>query len=187
MEDIITFLQFLQKLEQGKLIPTEQIEHLADILKSTLRKNLSNGVYDSLEELLESQLNGNEQNPLFIDILETTPKPEEKDTLTKLTEYLDKVLTEYLDKVSQNERDFKYELNFQVPSKHIEYIEIRLDSGNDYIVKYRIIQDYSKYEYNTPIRCLNKDYIGDIWAIIEEDEDCWREIKEGIKEEMANK
>lgn len=33
MEDVITFLQ---KLEQGRLIPIEQIEHLADILKSTL-------------------------------------------------------------------------------------------------------------------------------------------------------
>ena len=91
MEDVITFLQFLHKLEQGRLIPIEQIEHLADILKSTLRKNLSNGVYDSLNDLLEGQLNGNEQNPLFIDILETTPKPKEKDTLTKLTEYIDKI------------------------------------------------------------------------------------------------
>ena len=181
MGDVITFLQFLQKLEQGRLIPTEQIEHLADILKSTLRKNLSNGVYDSLEELLESQLNGNEQNSLFIDILETTPKPKEKDTLTKLTEFLDKI--------SQNEpkENFKYSLYFQVPSKHIEYIEISLDSEDDYIVKYRIIHDYSKYdEYTSPIRCLNKDNIDDIWATIEEDEGNWKEIKEGIKEEMAN-
>lgn len=69
MEDVITFLQFLQKLEQGRLIPIEQIEHLADILKSTLRKNLSSGVYDSINELLENQLNGNEQNPLYIDII----------------------------------------------------------------------------------------------------------------------
>lgn len=186
MGDVITFLQFLQKLEQGRLIPTEQIEHLADILKSTLRKNLSNGVYDSLNDLLEGQLNGNEQNPLFIDILETTPKPKEKDTLTKLTEYLDSI---FKDKPKEN---FKYSLDFQVPSKHIEYIEIRLDSGNDYseddyIVTYRIIHDYSKYEYNTPIRCLNKDNIDDIWATIEEDVNNWKEIKEGIKEEMANK
>lgn len=69
MGDIITFLQFLQKLEQGRLIPTEQIEQLADILESTLRKTLSNGIYDSLNELLESQLNSNEQNLLFLDIL----------------------------------------------------------------------------------------------------------------------
>lgn len=69
MEDVITFLQFLQKLEHGRLIPTEQIEHLADILKSTLRKNLSSGVYDSLMDLIDNQINGNEQNPLYIDII----------------------------------------------------------------------------------------------------------------------
>ena len=160
MGDVITFLQFLQKLEQGKLIPTEQIEHLADILKSTLRKNLSNGVYDSLNDLLESQLNGNEQNPLFIDILETTPKPKEKDTLTKLTEYLDKI--------SQNEQDFKYDLEFEVPSKHIEYSYIIKDPDLGYIIKYRIVQGYSKYEYSTPISYLNSDHINTIWEAIQE-------------------
>lgn len=163
MGDVITFLQFLQKLEQGRLIPTEQIEHLADILENTLRKNLSNGVYDSLEELLESQLNGNEQNSLFIDILETTPKPKEKDTLTKLTEYLDKI--------SQNEQDFKYDLEFEVPSKHIGYLYIIKDPDIGYIITYRIVQGYSKYEYNTPISYLNSDHINTIWE----------EITRGIK------
>lgn len=179
MEDVITFLQFLQKLEQGRLIPTEQIEHLADILKVTLRQNLVKGVYDSLNELLENQLNGNEQNPLFIDILETTPKPKEKDTLTKLTEYLDKI--------SQNERDFKYELNFKIPSQDKEYIEIFKDPDQGYTLKYANISDYSKYVYTTPLKDLNKRYIDSIWAAIMDDEDNWREIKEGIKEEMANK
>lgn len=160
MGDVITFLQFLQKLEQGKLIPTEQIEHLSDILKSTLRKNLCNGVYYSLEELLEGQLNGNEQNSLFIDILETTPKPKEKDTLTKLTEFLDKI--------SQNEQDFKYDLEFKVPSKHIEYLYIIKDPDLGYIITYRIIQGYSKYEYNTPISYLNSDHINTIWEAIQE-------------------
>lgn len=160
MGDVITFLQFLQKLEQGRLIPTEQIDHLSDILKSTLRKNLSNGVYDSLEELLEGQLNGNEQNPLFIDILETTPKPKEKDTLTKLTEFLDKI--------SQNEQDFKYDLEFKVPSKHIEYLYIIKDPDIGYIITYRIVQGYSKYEYNTPISYLNSDHINTIWEAIQE-------------------
>lgn len=163
MGDVITFLQFLQKLEQGRLIPTEQIEHLSDILENTLRKSLSNGVYDSLEELLENQLNGNEQNPLFIDILETTPKPKEKDTLTKLTEYLDKI--------SQNEQDFKYDLEFEVPSKHIGYLYIIKDPDIGYIITYRIVQDYSKYEYNTPISYLNSDHINTIWE----------EITRGIK------
>lgn len=160
MEDVITFLQFLQKLEHGRLIPTEQIEHLADILKSTLRKNLSNGVYDSLNDLLEGQLNGNEQNPLFIDILETTPKPKEKDTLTKLTEYLDKI--------SQNEQDFKYDLEFGVPSKHIGYLYIIKDTDLGYIITYRIVHGYSKYEYSTPISYLNSDHINTIWEAIQE-------------------
>lgn len=160
MGDVITFLQFLQKLEQGRLIPTEQIEHLADILENTLRKNLSNGVYDSLEELLESQLNGNEQNSLFIDILETTPKPKEKDTLTKLTEYLDKI--------SQNEQDFKYDLEFEVPSKHIGYLYIIKYPDIGYIITYRIVQGYSKYGYSTPISYLNSDHINTIWEAIQE-------------------
>ena len=160
MVDVITFLQFLQKLEQGRLIPTEQIEHLADILKSTLRKNLSNGVYDSLEEFLESQLNGNEQNSLFIDILETTPKPKEKDTLTKLTEFLDKIF--------QNEQYLKYYLEFEVPSKHIEYLYIIKDPDLGYIIKYRIVQGYSKYGYSTPISYLNSDHINTIWEAIQE-------------------
>lgn len=160
MGDVITFLQFLQKLEQGRLIPTEQIEHLSDILKSTLRKNLCNGVYDSLEELLESQLNGNEQNSLFIDILETTPKPKEKDTLTKLTEFLDKIY--------QNEQYFKYCLEFEVPSKHIEYLYIIKDPDLGYIIKYRIVQGYSKYGYSTPISYLSSDHINTIWEAIQE-------------------
>ena len=163
MEDVITFLQFLQKLEQGRLIPTEQIEHLADILKSTLRKNLSNGVYDSLNELLESQLNGNEQNSLFIDILETTPKPKEKDNLTKLTEFLDKIF--------QNEQAFKYDLDleFEVPSENREYLYIIKDPDlGYYIIKYRIVQGYSKYEYSTPISYLNSDHINTIWEAIQE-------------------
>ena len=170
MEDVITFLQFLQKLEQGKLIPTEQIEHLADILKSTLRKNLSNGVYNSLEELLEGQINGNEQNPLFIDILETTPKPKGKDTLTKLTDYLDSIFNEYLDSIFKDKpkKNFKYSLYFEVPSKHIEYLYIIKDPDLGYIITYRIVQGYSKYEYNTPISELNSDHINTIWEAIQE-------------------
>lgn len=186
MEDVITFLQFLQKLEHGRLIPTEQIEHLADILKSTLRKNLSNGVYDSLEELLENQLNSNEQNSLFINILKTTPKPKEKDTLTKLTEYLDGF---FKDKPKENfKHSLKYSLDFQVPSQDREYIEIFKDPDQGYILKYaNNISDHSRSTSTTPLKDLDKKYIDDIWDTIEEDEDNWKEIKEGIKEEMANK
>lgn len=162
MEDVITFLQFLQKLAHGRLIPIEQTEHLADILKVTLRNNLIHGVYDSLNELLEGQLNSNEQNSLFIDIIETTQKPKEKDTLTELEEFLDGIF----DKKSKE--DFKYALDFQVPSKHIEYLEIELNAEDDYIVRYRIIHDYSKYEYGTPLSYLNSDHINTIWEAIQE-------------------
>ena len=182
MGDIITFLEFLQKLEQGGLIPTEQMEYLEDILENTLRKSLSNGVYDSLEELLENQLNSNEQNPLFINILKTTPKPKEKDTLTKLTEYLDNI---FKDKPKENFK-FKYSLDFQVPSQNREYIEIFKDPDQGYILKYANISDHSRSTSTTPLKDLDKKYIEDIWDTIEEDEDNWKEIKEGIKEEMAN-
>lgn len=159
MGDVIIFLQFLQKLEQGRLIPTEQIEHLSDILKVTLRQNLSKGVYDSLNELLENQLNANEQNPLFIDILETTQKPKEKDTLTKLTEFLDNL--------SKNTLGFKYSLDFQVPSKNREYTEILKQPDQSYILKYAIIPDYSTH-YTIPIKDLNNDTLNTLWEAIQE-------------------
>lgn len=180
MGDIITFLEFLQKLEQGGLIPTEQMEYLEDILENTLRKSLSNGVYDSLEELLENQLNGNEQNHLFINILKTTPKPKEKDTLTKLTEYLDSIFKD-------KPKDFKYSLDFSVFSQDKKYIEIFKDPDQGYTLKYANISDSLRYIYTTPLKDINKIYLDSIWAAIEEDEDNWKEIKEGIKEEMANK
>lgn len=180
MGDIITFLEFLQKLEQGGLIPTEQMEYLEDILENTLRKSLSNGVYDSLEELLENQLNSNEQNHLFINILKTTPKPKEKDTLTKLTKYLDGFFKD-------KPKDFKYSLYFQVFSQDREYIEIFNDPDQGYTLKYANISDHPRSTSTTPLKDLDKKYIEDIWAAIEEDEDNCKEIKEGIKEEMANK
>lgn len=165
MGDIITFLQFLQKLEQGRLIPTEQIEQLADILESTLRKNLCNGVYDSLEDLLEGQLNSNEQNPLFIDILkETTQKQKEEslfnDTLTKLIEYLDDQ--------SKNTSEFKYSLDFKVPSRDKEYIEIYKDPDQCYMLKYANISDTSGYTFFKPLKDLNLEDISLIWDTIQE-------------------
>lgn len=164
MGDIIEFLEFLQKLEQGRLIPTEQIEHLADILENTLRKTLSNGVYDSLSELLESQLNSNEQNSLFIDILKTTPKPKEKDTLTKITEFLDDLSKDY----PSNQLGFEYNLNFKSPSQDRDYIEIFKDPDQGYILKYANISDYSRYNYTTPLKDLDKKYLTDIWEAIQE-------------------
>lgn len=155
MGDIITFLEFLLKLERGKLIPTEQIDQLADILEDTLRKNLSKGVYDSLNELLEEQLNSNEQNSLFLDILKYS---QEKDTLTKLTEFLDNI--------SKNTSEFKYSLEFKVPSRDREYMEIYKDPNQGYILKYT--STYSKHIYTTPIKDLYYKDLTAIWDAIQE-------------------
>ena len=68
MGDLITMLELLQKLEDGKLIPEDQIEKVAKILKNTLEKSLSPGVYQILDDLL-NQVDGNSTNPLYIDII----------------------------------------------------------------------------------------------------------------------
>ena len=68
MGDLITMLELLQKLEDGKLIPEDQIEKVAKVLKNTLEKSLSPGVYQILDDLL-NQVDGNSTNPLYIDII----------------------------------------------------------------------------------------------------------------------
>ena len=61
-------LELLQKLEDGKLIPSDQIEKVDKVLKNTLEKSLSPGVYQILDDLL-NQVDGNSTNPLYIDII----------------------------------------------------------------------------------------------------------------------
>ena len=68
MGDLITMLELLQKLENGKLIPSDQIEKVAKILKDTLAKSLSQGVYATLDDLL-NQVDSNDTNSLYIDII----------------------------------------------------------------------------------------------------------------------
>lgn len=68
MGDLITMLELLQKLENGKLIPSDQIEKVAKILKNTLEKSLSPGVYSTLDDLL-NQVDADSTNPLYIDII----------------------------------------------------------------------------------------------------------------------
>ena len=160
MEDIITFLRFLQKLEQGGLIRTEQIWKLEDILKSTLRKNLSNGVYDSLEELLEGQVISNEPNSLFLNIIkETTPKLDQEDplpiedTLIKITKFLD------------DQSRTRYPLNLDAPYKSRKYKEIYKDPNQGYILRFTATN--SGHTYTTPLKDLDKKYIIDIWDAIQ--------------------
>lgn len=159
MEDIITFLRFLQKLEQGGLIHTEQIWKLEDILKSTLRKTLSNGVYDSLEELLEGQVISNEQNSFSLNIIkETTPKLDQEDplfndTLTKITKFLD------------DQSRTRYPLNLDAPYKSRKYQEIYKDPNQGYILRFTATD--SGHTYTTPLKDLDKKYITDIWDAIQ--------------------
>ena len=61
-------LELLQKLENGKLIPEDQIEKVAKVLKNTLEKSLSPGVYQILDNLL-NQVDADSTNPLYIDII----------------------------------------------------------------------------------------------------------------------
>ena len=61
-------LELLQKLENGKLIPEDQIEKVAKVLKNTLEKSLSPGVYQILDDLL-NQVDADSTNPLYIDII----------------------------------------------------------------------------------------------------------------------
>lgn len=68
MGDLITILQLIQKMEQGNLIPTEQVETIADELLSVMSNRLTKGVFQTFQDLLD-QINSNNKNPLFIDIM----------------------------------------------------------------------------------------------------------------------
>ena len=159
MEDIITLLRFLQKLEQGGLIHTEQIWKLEDILKSTLRKNLSNGVYDSLEELLEGQVICNEPNSLFLNIIkETTPKLDQEDplfndTLTKITKFLD------------DQSRTRYPINLDAPYKARKYQEIYKDPNQGYILRFTATD--SGHTYTTPLKDLYYKDLISVWDAIQ--------------------
>lgn len=68
MGDLITILELIQKMEQGNLIPTQQVESLAKELLSVMDNKLTAGVTKTFEDLL-NQVNGNKDNSLFIDIM----------------------------------------------------------------------------------------------------------------------
>ena len=68
MGDLITILELIQKMEQGNLIPTQQVESLAKELLSVMDNKLTAGVTKTFKDLLD-QVNGNKGNSLFIDIM----------------------------------------------------------------------------------------------------------------------
>ena len=55
-------------MEQGNLIPTQQVESLAKELLSVMDNKLTAGVTKTFKDLLD-QVNGNKDNSLFIDIM----------------------------------------------------------------------------------------------------------------------
>ena len=68
MGDLITILELIQKMEQGNLIPTSQVESLAIELFSVMDNKLTAGVMKTFQDLLD-QVNSNKDNSLFIDIM----------------------------------------------------------------------------------------------------------------------
>ena len=68
MGDLITILELIQKMEQGNLIPTSQVESLASELFSVMDNKLTAGVMKTFQDLLD-QVNSNKDNSLFIDIM----------------------------------------------------------------------------------------------------------------------
>ena len=68
MGDLITILELIQKMEQGNLIPTSQVESLARELFSVMDNQLTAGVMKTFQDLLD-QVNSNKDNSLFIDIM----------------------------------------------------------------------------------------------------------------------
>ena len=68
MGDLITILELIQKMEQGNLIPTSQVESLARELSSVMDNKLTAGVMKTFQDLLD-QVNSNKDNSLFIDIM----------------------------------------------------------------------------------------------------------------------
>lgn len=68
MGDLITILQLIQKMEQGNLIPTDQVETISEELLAVMSNRLTKGVFEILQDLL-NQINSNKDNPLFIDIM----------------------------------------------------------------------------------------------------------------------
>ena len=68
MGDLITILELIQKMEQGNLIPTSQVESLARELFSVMDNKLTAGVMKTFQDILD-QVNSNKDNSLFIDIM----------------------------------------------------------------------------------------------------------------------
>lgn len=69
MGDLITILRIIEKLNRGGLVLDLQVEHISDELLKKLKELLDPDAWKILYNgMVESQLNGNDENDLFIDL-----------------------------------------------------------------------------------------------------------------------
>ena len=69
MGDLIAILRIIEKLNRGGLVLDSQVEHISDELLKKLKDMLDPDAWKILYNgMVESQLNGNEENDLFIDL-----------------------------------------------------------------------------------------------------------------------
>lgn len=69
MGDLITLLRIISKLNQGGLVLDSQAEYIADQLLNKLKEMLDPDAWRILfDGMLNSQVNGNDENDLFIDL-----------------------------------------------------------------------------------------------------------------------
>ena len=69
MGDLITILRIIEKLNRGGLVLDSQVEHISDELLKKLKNMLDPDAWKILYNgMVESQLNGNDENDLFIDL-----------------------------------------------------------------------------------------------------------------------
>ena len=69
MGDLITILRIIEKLNRGGLVLDSQVEHISDELLKKLKGLLDPDAWKILYNgMVESQLNGNDENDLFIDL-----------------------------------------------------------------------------------------------------------------------
>ena len=69
MGDLIAILRIIEKLNRGGLVLDSQVEHISDELLKKLKDMLDPDAWKILYNgMIESQLNGNDENDLFIDL-----------------------------------------------------------------------------------------------------------------------
>ena len=69
MGDLIAILRIIEKLNRGGLVLDSQVEHISDELLKKLKDMLDPDAWKILYDgMIGSQINGNEENDLFIDL-----------------------------------------------------------------------------------------------------------------------